>query len=89
MVEELGVSTPHLTYHLENLGELVSKMDDGQYKLSAFGLATVGAMKGVEDIRESEPKTPFSDFKVESFFRGDADFGVGFVRSGWFGILLH
>ena len=35
MVEELGVSTPHLTYHLENLGELVSKSDDGQYKLSA------------------------------------------------------
>ncbi len=56
MVEELGVSTPHLTYHLENLGELVSKMDDGKYKLSAFGLATVGAMKGVEDVRECEPK---------------------------------
>ena len=56
MVEELGVSTPHLTYHLDNLGELVSKMDDGQYKLSSFGLATVSAMKGVEEIRESEPK---------------------------------
>jgi DNA-binding transcriptional ArsR family regulator len=56
MVDELGVSTPHLTYHLESLGELVSKMDDGQYKLSAFGLATVNAMKGVEEVREIEPK---------------------------------
>ncbi len=56
MVEELGVSTPHLTYHLENLGELVSKMEDGQYKLSSFGFATVSAMKGVEEVHESEPK---------------------------------
>ena len=56
MVEELGVSTPHLTYHLESLGELVSKLDNGQYKLSAFGLATVNAMKGVEEVHESEPK---------------------------------
>ena len=41
MVEQLGVSSSHLTYHLESLGELVSKMDNGQYKLSTFGLATV------------------------------------------------
>ena len=36
MVEELGVSTSHLTYHLESLGELVSKVDNGTYKLSYF-----------------------------------------------------
>ncbi len=56
MVEELGVSSSHLTYHLESLGELVSKMDSGQYKLSSFGLATVSAMKGVEEVHEVEPK---------------------------------
>jgi DNA-binding transcriptional ArsR family regulator len=56
MVEELGVSTPHLTYHLENLGELVSKTDDGKYKLSTFGLATVSAMKDVEEVHKIEPK---------------------------------
>jgi DNA-binding transcriptional ArsR family regulator len=55
MVEELGVSSSHLTYHLESLGELVSKMDNGQYKLSSFGLATISAMKGVEE-EEEEPK---------------------------------
>jgi Tfp pilus assembly protein PilN len=59
MVEELGVSSPHLTYHLESLGELVSKMDNGEYKLSAFGLATVNAMKSVEEVREVEPKRSF------------------------------
>lgn len=56
MVEELGVSSSHLTYHLENLGELVTKQENGKYKLSAFGSATVGAMKEVEDVHEAEPK---------------------------------
>jgi DNA-binding transcriptional ArsR family regulator len=56
MVDKLGVSTPHLGYHLENLGELVSKMEDGQYRLSSFGLATVNAMKDVEEVKEIEPK---------------------------------
>ncbi len=57
MVEQLGVSTPHLTYHLESLKELVSKeADDGHYKLSSFGQAAVCAMKGVEDVSVVEPK---------------------------------
>ena len=56
MVEVLGVSTSHLTYHLESLGELVSKTENGQYKLSTFGEATVSAMKGVEEVPEIESK---------------------------------
>ena len=63
MVENLDVSTPHLTYHLESLGELVSKMDDGQYKLSTFGVATVSAMKGVEEVHEIEPKRRIVTFR--------------------------
>ncbi|MGE5575442.1 MAG: ArsR/SmtB family transcription factor [Ignavibacteria bacterium] len=56
MVDHLGVSTPHLTYHLESLSELISKTDDGHYRLSSFGQAAVSAMKGVEDVKEVEPK---------------------------------
>lgn len=55
MVDLLGVSSSHLTYHLECLGELIFKMDNNNYKLSSFGLATISAMKGVEDP-ETEPK---------------------------------
>ena len=29
LLEELGISSSHLTYHLENLGELVSKEENG------------------------------------------------------------
>jgi hypothetical protein len=49
MLEELGVSSSHLTYHLESLGELVSKTDAGDYKLSTFGEAAVSTMRIVED----------------------------------------
>ena len=49
MLEELRVSSSHLTYHLENLGELVSKAENGQYKLSTFGEAAVSTMKIVEE----------------------------------------
>ncbi len=58
MVEHIGVSSSHLTYHLESLGDLVFKMENGQYKLSSFGRATVSAMKGVEEAPELETKRP-------------------------------
>ncbi|TRO48148.1 ArsR family transcriptional regulator [Candidatus Bathyarchaeota archaeon] len=49
MLDSLGVSSSHLTYHLENLGELVSKAENGEYKLSTFGAASVDTMKIVEE----------------------------------------
>ena len=56
ILEELGISSSHLTYHLENLGELVTKMEDGKYRLSTFGQAAVLTMKGVEETPEIQPK---------------------------------
>ncbi len=49
MLEELGISSSHLTYHLESLGELIAKLDGGDYKLSTFGEAAVNTMRVVED----------------------------------------
>jgi DNA-binding transcriptional ArsR family regulator len=56
MLEELEIPSSHLTYHLENLGELVVKMDDGKYKLSSFGKASVSMMKGAEEVPNSQAK---------------------------------
>jgi len=53
MIEVLGVSNSFLTYHLENLGELIGKMEDGKYKLSSFGEAAMATMTKVEDISTS------------------------------------
>ena len=63
MVEELGISSPNLTYHLESLGELVSKMENDKYKLSSFGLATISAMKGIEEVHVTDPKRRTAVFK--------------------------
>jgi hypothetical protein len=49
MLEILGISSSHLTYHLENLGELVSKTESGEYRLSTFGAASVDTMRIVEE----------------------------------------
>jgi hypothetical protein len=50
MLEVLGVSSSFLNYHLENLGELLGKTDDGKYRLSSIGEAAMVTMNNVEDI---------------------------------------
>ncbi|MEM2098807.1 MAG: winged helix-turn-helix domain-containing protein [Candidatus Bathyarchaeia archaeon] len=60
IVEELGVSSSHLTYHLESLGELLSKSEDGQYRLSTFGVAAVSTMRIVEETPASPPRHQMS-----------------------------
>ena len=55
ILEALGVSSSFLTYHIENLGELVSKTDDGKYRLSSFGEAAIATMTKVEDIPRNMP----------------------------------
>jgi DNA-binding transcriptional ArsR family regulator len=56
MLEALEISSSHLTYHLENLGELLTKSEDGQYKLSTFGVASVSTMKIVEEAPAIQSK---------------------------------
>ena len=68
LVDALGISTPNLTYHLESLGDLISKLDNGRYKLSAFGQASVSTLKSVEDVHNVEPKHRWLPFKVRSVF---------------------
>ncbi|MEJ2271048.1 MAG: winged helix-turn-helix domain-containing protein [Candidatus Bathyarchaeota archaeon] len=58
ILEELTISSSHLTYHLEHLGELVSKTEDGTYMLSSFGEAAVTAMREVEEVPNIESKNP-------------------------------
>ncbi len=69
LLEALGISSSHLTYHLENLGELVSKTADGKYKLSAFGEAAVTTMSKVEEVPKiaSSKYSPSLPIKWKSF----------------------
>lgn len=54
----LDLSSSHLTYHLESLGELVAKTPNGEYQLSSFGKAAVNAMKGVQEAPELAVRRP-------------------------------
>lgn len=56
ILEELEISSSHLTYHLESLGELLAKTEDGKYKLSTFGEASVNTMKKVEEPQVCKSK---------------------------------
>jgi hypothetical protein len=56
MLELLGISSSNLTYHLESLGELITKDDSGVYRLSTFGSASVSTMKIVEEAPEVQPR---------------------------------
>jgi hypothetical protein len=45
----LDIESSHLTYHLEGLGSLLLKTDDGKYALSSLGNTAVSTMKQVEE----------------------------------------
>jgi len=49
LLDTLEISSSNLTYHLESLGELLFKTENGAYKLSTFGVASVNTMKIVEE----------------------------------------
>ena len=53
MLNQLGIESSHLTYHLDGLGVLLVKTPSGQYRLSSFGRAAVSMMGWVEEA----PKT--------------------------------
>jgi hypothetical protein len=56
MLDLLGISSSNLTYHLDNLGELISKGENGVYHLSTFGKAAVSTMQIVEDAPQVQNK---------------------------------
>ena len=62
MFESLGISSSHFNYHLENLGELVSKTEDGKYRLSFLGEAAIETMSKVEESPKSAPTKHSSAF---------------------------
>jgi len=50
ILDILSIDSGHLSYHIENLGDLVRHSSDGKYELSSIGAAAVNLMSGVEDV---------------------------------------
>ncbi len=49
ILEPLSMDSGHLSYHLENLGDLITRSQDGKYELSSIGSAAVKLMSGVDE----------------------------------------
>jgi DNA-binding transcriptional ArsR family regulator len=56
MLEKLGIAGSQLTYHLETLSEFIVKMENGKYKLSRLGEASVSMLKGAEEVENVQTK---------------------------------
>jgi DNA-binding transcriptional ArsR family regulator len=51
----LKIESSHLTYHLEGLGSLLVKTEEGKYALSSLGEAAASTMKRVEEPPKAYP----------------------------------
>jgi DNA-binding transcriptional ArsR family regulator len=67
LLNDLGVDTGLLNYHLDHLGSLIRKDEDGRYTLSDFGVAALGLTTRIEDPKKKDelnllgyrfPRTP-------------------------------
>ncbi|MCW4022316.1 MAG: winged helix-turn-helix domain-containing protein [Candidatus Bathyarchaeota archaeon] len=67
MFESLGISSSHFNYHLDNLGDLVNKTEDGKYKLSFLGEAAMAMMSKVEEAPQPQEKKHSSTFLMKNW----------------------
>jgi DNA-binding transcriptional ArsR family regulator len=65
LARELAVDGGHLTYHLESLGHLVSKDEEGRYSLSVFGTAALHLFSEVEGDAAQGIRQNFKDLAVK------------------------
>lgn len=67
MFESLGISSSLFNYHLENLGELVSKTENGKYRLSFLGEAAMATMSKVEESPKSSSTKNSPHFLIKNW----------------------
>ena len=66
MQQVFRIESSHLTYHLESLGDLIFKTEDGKYTLSSLGEAAASIMQNVEEHPKTllRPTFPSNRWKV-------------------------
>lgn len=68
MLKIVDIESSHLTYHLESLGELISKSENGTYKLSELGETAVAMMGNT--VRLHKRNTIFIFTSLAGIFLG-------------------
>jgi DNA-binding transcriptional ArsR family regulator len=66
----LSIENGLLNYHLDNMKELLTKDEEGRYKLSEFGRAAINLIEKVEEPIKKEPTSLLSltTTKVKAIF---------------------
>jgi DNA-binding transcriptional ArsR family regulator len=64
MLNDLGVDTGLLNYHLDHLGSLIRKDEDGRYTLSDFGVAALGLTTRIEDPRKKKDELNLLGYRL-------------------------
>lgn len=52
--DSLGIDGSHLSYHLNQMGELLKKTEDGSYELSSLGIVAISLMRDVEELSSEQ-----------------------------------
>jgi DNA-binding transcriptional ArsR family regulator len=55
ILQQINIESAHLSYHLESLGDLTTKVEEGKYSLSEIGRAAVSVMQKVEEPEKHLP----------------------------------
>ncbi len=81
------VHSPYLTYHLESLKDLVSKTENGRYRLSSMGEGAVALMERVEETPKTTPKYRLSSGwrRILNTFQLSATIlAIALILTGWY-----
>jgi predicted transcriptional regulator len=70
ILSQLGIDNGLLNYHLENMKELLTKDEEGRYKLSEFGRAAINLIEKVEEPIKEGPTSfiGLTNTKVKAIF---------------------
>jgi DNA-binding transcriptional ArsR family regulator len=87
MQNSFNVNSPVLTYHLEALRDLISRTEDGKYRLSATGEGAIALMERVEEAPKTTSRTvsPTGRRRVLSLFQLTTTIlAITLLISGWY-----
>lgn len=87
MQNSLNINSPVLTYHLEALRDLISKTEEGKYRLSSAGEGATALMERVEEAPKTVPRT-FSSTRHRRILSliqiATTILAIALLTSGWY-----
>jgi DNA-binding transcriptional ArsR family regulator len=91
--KQFKIESSHLTYHIDGLGNLLYKTEDGKYALSSLGEAAVSMMRNVEEppttLRFSFTHSAHARAVASALSIGSILIGITLLPIGLFASFYH